>query len=315
MTLKIFLRYLCGILFPAFIFCSCYQKPDEPEMGEERDYSVVVNPGIMFRHLPMEIRETSGLFHFDDLLWTINDRGNKNILYGFDIQTGKIERRIRIGNASNRDWETLAKDDNFVYIGDVGNNNGNRKDLKILKVPLSSLGPANIDKKAKSEVISFNWSDQKDFLWEFRKTPFDCEAMVSVGDSLVLFTKDWATNNTRAYILPKLPGTYKAELVDTFSAGGLITGADINQEEKVLILSGYRNFRPFLWIFWNFEEKQFFHGRKLRVEYPKFYDAQTEAVLFYGNDTIFVSAERSKRFPQRLYFFRFSEILKSYDIR
>ena len=52
-------------------------------------------------------------------------------MYVFSIGEPKQVRTIKIDNAKNDDWEELAEDDEFIYIGDFGNNNGKRKNLCI----------------------------------------------------------------------------------------------------------------------------------------------------------------------------------------
>ena len=47
---------------------------------------------------------------------------------------GTILRTISIANASNIDWEDLAENDTHLFIADIGNNNGNRQDLKIYTI-------------------------------------------------------------------------------------------------------------------------------------------------------------------------------------
>ena len=63
-----------------------------------------------------------------DLFWGFNDSGGKNILYAFD-RSGKIKMEIEIVNAGNDDWESITQDAKHIYIGDFGNNNGNRNNF------------------------------------------------------------------------------------------------------------------------------------------------------------------------------------------
>ena len=76
------------------------------------------------------MNETSGLELINGNFLTLNDSGDEPALYAFDSK-GKNLTKILIKGALNRDWESLAKDDKYIYIGDIGNNKGNRKDLKI----------------------------------------------------------------------------------------------------------------------------------------------------------------------------------------
>jgi hypothetical protein len=85
--------------------------------------------------LPSIIDESSGLaFYNDTLLITHNDSGDKPLLYFFTLR-GKLVHTLFIENALNEDWEDITSDNQGnIYIGDIGNNNNKRKDLKIYKI-------------------------------------------------------------------------------------------------------------------------------------------------------------------------------------
>ena len=72
--------------------------------------------------------ETSGLLRVNDQLWTHNDSGNDPILYRIDPLDGSVLQMLAI-NVPNIDWEDITTDGEFIYIGDVGNNSGDRTDL------------------------------------------------------------------------------------------------------------------------------------------------------------------------------------------
>ncbi len=93
--------------------------------------TTIYNPPFKYL-LPDEVSETSGLIYYDNALWTINDSGNAPILYKLSPETGEVLQRIQIANATNKDWEDLAQDEEHIYIGDFGNNMGKRSKLKIL---------------------------------------------------------------------------------------------------------------------------------------------------------------------------------------
>src|SRR4051812_19186089 len=130
--------------------------------------------------LSKSIVETSGLIAFDNLLWTHNDDTDTTI-YGLDT-LGEIKREIKLEKVTNDDWEEIAQDDSYIYVGDFGNNyRGNRKDLHILRIEKKSflLNAPLID------TISFSYSDQTDFSKaKPSTTDFDCEAFVVSKDSI-----------------------------------------------------------------------------------------------------------------------------------
>ena len=80
--------------------------------------------------LPKSISETSGLENYGEHLITHNDSGDKPKLYVISSSGEKIIE-IKINSIENNDWEDIASDSDHLYIADIGNNNGTRKNLKI----------------------------------------------------------------------------------------------------------------------------------------------------------------------------------------
>lgn len=126
----------------------------------------------------------------------------------------------------------MTANSTHFFIGDFGNNNGTRKDLKILKFPADSLGK----KKIVPEVIAFSYADQTDFT-SSQFTNFDCEAMVATADSLYLFSKSKSSGICRVYALPVHSGNYLADISDTVQPPFWVTGAHLQNNE--LMLCGY----------------------------------------------------------------------------
>jgi hypothetical protein len=145
---------------------------------------------------------------------------------------------VVVENATNVDWEDLCLDNNFVYIGDFGNNSGSRTDLKIYRISIEVY--LNTDNETvQAEEIQFFYEDQIDFTPSTFSTNFDAEAMVAIGDSLYIFTKNWGDMQSGIYALPKEPGTYAAHRRGTIEANGLITGGSYEEGTQKLALSGH----------------------------------------------------------------------------
>ena len=83
------------------------------------------------------VNENSGLIFLNNNLITFNDSGGNNSLYEIDIVNGEVIRTVDIINATNYDWEDITTDFTLIYIGDFGNNYGNRQDLLIYKISIS----------------------------------------------------------------------------------------------------------------------------------------------------------------------------------
>lgn len=96
--------------------------------------------------LPAEVRETSGLARSargDGLFWTHNDAGNEPELFGID-RAGRLEERVRIAGADLVDWEDIEMapcgDRSCLYVGDIGDNDGERDRVTIYRVPEPAAG-------------------------------------------------------------------------------------------------------------------------------------------------------------------------------
>jgi len=257
------------------------------------------------------LAETSGLIALDHLLWTHNDDHDTTI-YGLD-SNGKIQKKIRLENIKNNDWEEISQDSSYLYIGDFGNNyQGNRKDLHLLRIEKSSF----LANQPVIDTISFSYSNQIDFKPKKEKTTdFDCEAFVVTQDSIYLFTKQWSQTKTSVYVMPKIPGNYIAQLKETLDVDGLITGATPISKGKGIVLCGYsKTLQPFLFLLYDYKNYDFSPGnqRKIKLSLP-FHQIEGMATFdgkfFYLTNESFVRKPISNN-PQQLHSVDLSPFLK-----
>lgn len=267
-------------------------------------YRVLENSEIeRLTELPEQLPEISGIIitPYNTAIGH-NDRGGKARLYEFDTKTGRKIRTIEIDNAKNRDWEDITSDSEYIYIGDFGNNRGKREKLKIYRIKWPEKGSERITIEA--EKIRFIYADQTDF--ETRKNHnYDCEAVISWGDSLYLFTKNRADGFTNVCALPKMPGEYVATVTQSFDTDGLITGADVlvNGKNGILSLIGYnksdKKYKPFIWTFTGIEKGTFFSGDAVRVDLPML--IQAEGIAFLNAKKILFTNEEGKGEASAIY--------------
>lgn len=264
-------------------------------------YSTTVNNPPFISELPEAVKETSGLLVFRGKIWTFNDSGGAAVLYALDTSTFQVVQQISLSGATNVDWEDIAMDDTYIYVADIGNNNGNRDDLTIYRIYQSSI-PINGNASVNTTKIHFTYEDQKELLHS-KNHNFDCEAIVAVEDSLFLFTKNRADQQCNLYVLPSESGTFVARKKANFNTNGLITGADLQRESKQVFLTGYtqRTYVPFVWILFDFQGNDFFGGNKRRIELANLFTTQIEGVAYHGPFSCFVSAEESQTFSARLF--------------
>ena len=257
----------------------------------------IYSPSLI-TELPLKVKETSGLVFFDDMLWTLNDSGNPAEIYQIDSATGKVIRTVAIVNSDNIDWESMTQDSLNVYIGDFGNNSGTRTNLYILRIKKTDLkNPASVSVRA--GIIYFHYPDQKEFKPASNKTNFDCEAFFFLNDSLHLFSKDWADQHSRHYVIPAKAGNYKARLIEEFNVDGLITDASVNKQGNIVLL-GYKNtggkfWDCFCWVISGYTKSNFFGGQKKRIELGSAMQVgQSEAIILNDDNTAWLSSESIK---------------------
>ena len=303
-------RFLCFLVLLSLTFTACQEQINYPiSYGQYPiDSTLVVQTALSDK-----INESSGLQCIDGEIWTLNDSGNFNALYQVDANADKIIHQVTV-NAVNNDWEAIAYDDDYIYIGDFGNNGGNRKDLSILKI---NRGDLKKDQLELSDAIAFNYPEQTNFDNIKYQHDFDCEAMFALGDSLFLFTKNFKNHETSLYTLAKEGGAFAAAKKDSFDVKGTLTGADITPDSSKVVLLGYNfdgqtnTFFPFVWLFWDFKGTNFFSGKNQRVNFPNL--EQMEGICHWKGDVFLISSEKNHWHGQELYAWDASPWLQQND--
>lgn len=237
--------------------------------------------------------ETSGLLRIEEKTITHNDSGGEAALYEIDTLTGDISRTVEVLNATNIDWEAICNDETYLYIGDFGNNQGNRTDLKIYKILLSEyLDESNAS--VNSEVISFIYEDQDDFTPSQFTTNFDAEGFVVKNDVLIVFTKNWGNSWTNIYELPMTPGAYLAARIDSINTEGLVTDATYSIADDRVVLVGYTSIlNPFVFEIDNIADQLFSESELTRTDiaFPPGFSRQVEGISHVIEENYILSTE------------------------
>jgi hypothetical protein len=248
--------------------------------------------------LSTTIDETSGLIYLDGKIITHNDSGNEALLHEIDTINGEVLRTVVITNALNTDWEDITFDENYIYIGDFGNNAGTRTDLKIYRITISDYFTSD---SVNADIINFSYADQTNFSSQIYTHNFDAEALINRGDSLYLFTKNWLDAKSNVYSLSKTPGTYTTNKIDQLETDGLITGADFNPISNKLILSGYSFTNPFIVQLSQFENDLFSSGTLNKIVLNVDESIQVEAICAQEGNQYFLSSEAHSSGASSLY--------------
>ena len=256
-------------------------------------------PSVSLRlvsELHNDVRESSGLARVDGKIYTHNDSGGSPLLYEINATTGEVVRTVIVNGANNVDWEALACDDTYLYIGDIGNNLGSRTDLKIYKIPKIDLAQ---NMAVTAEEIAFSYADQATYEEKLYTTSYDAEALIAYNGQLYLFTKNWADYNCRVYRLPTLPGSYVVAPVAEKALDIMVTGAAFDAESGSVALVGYTNpgnivspFKSAIVMLHGFTGDDLFSGKITEYEIEKSqHVGPVEAILFNSPGQLYLTAE------------------------
>ena len=187
------------------------------------------------------IDESSGVassLRRSGVYWTHNDSGGKAELFAFD-QKGKDLGTYTISGVRARDWEDMASRSvngtPYVYIGDIGDNLGDQKQLRIYRF----IEPTVSDSKTitKYETYKVSYPDGS----------HNAEALMvdSGGDVYIVTKNDFGDSGLYRLKSPKAAGSFTLEKVAELKIEGgnvyshRVTGGDISQDGKHVVLRTY----------------------------------------------------------------------------
>ena len=257
----------------------------------------------------LEITESSGLINIQNQLVSHNDSGGNNKIYIIDKENASILSQLTVLNSSNIDWEDISVDSNHIYIGDFGNNYGDRDNLVIYKatIPTSIL---SIDQLTEVSQISFNYDNQSNLNSAQFNTNFDAEALVNYNNKLYVFTKNWVDYETNIYELSKSEGAYSIEQIDNIDVGGLITAATYDFNNNQILLTGYNQAFSFIIRLYDLNGSNFSQAKLQRyvINAPSGYSVQVEGIAIDNSD-VFLTSEKFLELPAALFKFKLLDLI------
>ena len=236
--------------------------------------------------LSKKIDETSGLEIIDGQFITHNDSGGDPKLYYLD-KKGKIVFERTLEGVKNNDWEDITKDDQFIYVANMGNNFDTRKNLSIVKTPIDS-------SSSEAELIEFNYPEQVKFTTAYNKSQYDAEALITIDDYLIILTKNKLKKITEIYALPKIAGKYEAKKIGSLNTQSIITGGDYDPDTKLLALTGTLIFNEYYILKiedFDLESKKDYKIDMYEIPIGK---TQVEAIKIIDSNTFWITSEDEK---------------------
>jgi hypothetical protein len=246
-----------------------------------------------------ELKEISGLQYLNDtLLVAHNDGGNAPMIYFLNPNSGKIIKRVVLKNTKNVDWEDMAMNGNYLYIGDFGNNNNKRKNLTIYRF---SWKDALKQDSISTDLMTIAYADQMAFPPENKALNFDAECLAFADGYLWIFTKnrtepfDGVSNVYRVKFQENTHAVLKKEYSIKIGSKGWmfdsVTGGDFAY--GYFYLTTYNRILKYL----------FSEGKFTLVKQYKYNEYnQKEAITVIKDDQIYVANEFQKVLgKQKLY--------------
>ena len=254
-----------------------------------------------------DLTEASGLAvsrSQTNLLWTHNDSGNPAVLFALS-GNGALRSAYTLTGTSNRDWEDIAvgpgpsPNQDYVYIGDIGDNNRVRSSITIYRVPEPMVPTSPVSNPlplSDAVALTFTYPDQA----------HDAETLMvdpNNGD-LYLLTKNRSGGKSRLYRAPfpqspssptPLEFLFEIDFSGSLSQR-LITGGDISSNGQSIIVRSYT--QAHLWQRADGESISSALG-KSPCTLPLSSEPQGEAIAFESHGANFLTL--SERVGQPLY--------------
>jgi hypothetical protein len=184
-----------------------------------------------------------------------NDSGHPNQLFAVDLRTGRTVATIRVPGARNVDWEDLATGPDragapCVWIGDIGDNDAQRREVQVYRVPVPQLADRTI-------------RTGRPAIWRLRYPggPTDAESLAVAPDGRAYIVTKSLLGTSVVYRLPTQPDPHRVRVLQRigviqFTAHGvpnpfgvvgelMATGAALSRNGAVFAVRTYAS--AYLW--------------------------------------------------------------------
>ena len=134
------------------------------------------------------------------------------------------------------------------------------------------------------------------------KSQYDAEAIITIDEFLLIFTKNRAKKITDIYKVPKKAGSYAAKKIGSLNTNSIITGGDYKKDLNLLVLTSTIDFKEYYFLkLENFDlSKKKYSIDIFQIPIKK---TQIEAVKIIDNYTFWLTSENEKNGYPYLYKF------------
>ena len=190
------------------------ERADREELGRAENPAITELSGLA--------RTAEGRF------WAHNDSGDGPRVFELDT-TGAFLREVAVQGAEAYDWEDLAIRGDTLYVGDIGDNLGQRESVQVHRFTLPE-GPT-----AQATTLTLRYEDR----------PHDAEALLvdPRNGELAIVTKDF--RGIAEVFTARQSGTLAKVAELNLGLGQAVTAGDVSADGKTIILRSYG--RAFVW--------------------------------------------------------------------
>src|SRR5687767_10115912 len=231
------------------------KKKPKKVQREPLPSSGVYGPPVKLAELEDEdVEESSGLVASRTSpgnYWTHNDSGNGPVIYAFDSK-GRRRGVWRVTGATSDDWEDMAAgpgpkaNTNYLYIGDIGDNDGTRSEIILWRIPepvLPATDTGSTERRPEVtepvEKIRLRYPDGKHDSEALLIHPKTGRIYVVTKVPLInasVYTADVPSDTSEVVTLRRV-----GEIELPGLAGGIVTGGDISPDGTRAALCDYFN--------------------------------------------------------------------------
>ncbi len=236
-------------------------------------------------------KEVSGIVKsqkYEDTFWVHGDSGTPDRIYAIN-SNGEIKsenkeyKGTEVKGAKNKDWEDITSgNDGTLIVADFGNNCYCREDLKLFVIEEPDPADEEVNVIFEYEI---KYPERTGLLSLIIEDNHNAEAIFVQDGEIYIITKNEGGN---AYLFrlrnPSIQEVNILEEVERFNFRGLVTAADISQDESKLVVLTYNR----IWLFELEEGKSFFEGKTFgaRIRGAK----QVESITF-DEDNLIIAEE------------------------
>jgi hypothetical protein len=237
------------------------------------------------------ILEASGVAVGKNVIWTHNDSGDIARFFALDRHCHTLAT-YDVTNETATDWEDMARGAGALWLGDIGDNNGNRKEVEIVKVPEPTVTRG--EHRVKATVLHLHYADG----------PQDAETLLvdPVSGELFVITKSfngWAgVYAVRGNVLTKVNYFH---LSQTGTRGGpagplgqvAVTSGDINPSVTRVVLRTYTD--AYEWTIRGGDVAGAFTSKPVRTALPP--TTQGEGIAYDTDGRSWITTSEGKASP------------------